>query len=166
MSAFKEYLESTSINLGAIANFEVDNKVNDVVQSFKTIEDFNSKIEDQNIFKQIGKLCYSLEFYLTKIKTSLDAPFGSNETKHNITLFLHVNIVKLIKDIKLSKDILSNDLRAHNFTIISFKKKLEQGGEILADSLSKILNQKVKYYLMQDKKKKDPEIYFRFKIEL
>ena len=162
MSKFKEYLESTSsINLGAIANFEVDNKVNDIVQSFKTIEDFNSKIEDQNILKQIAKLCYSLELFLTKLKTTLDSPFSSTEIKHNIHLFLYVNIVKLIKDMKLGKEILSSD-----FIIISFKKKLEQNGEILADLLSKILNQKVKYYFMGDKKKKDPEIYFRFKIEL
>lgn len=167
MNAFKEYLESTSsINLGAIANFEVDNKVNDIVQSFKTIEDFNSKIEDQNILKQIAKLCYSLELFLTKLKTTLDSPFSSTEIKHNIHLFLYVNIVKLIKDMKLGKEILSSDLKAHNSTIISFKKKLEQNGEILADLLSKILNQKVKYYFMGDKKKKDPEIYFRFKIEL
>ena len=165
MSYFKEYMKSTSsINLGAIANFEVDNKVNDIVQSFKTIQDFNSKIEDQDVLKQIGKLCYSLELYLTKLKTTLDSPFSSRETRHNIHLFLYVNIVKLIKDMKLGKEILSSDLRSPYF--YSFKKKLEQYGEILADSLSKILNQKVKYHLQKDKSKKDPEIYFRFKIEL
>ena len=72
MSYFKEYMESTSsINLGAIANFEVINKIDEVIKSFEKLKELNDKINNENILKQIGKLFYSLEVYFRQHHISI-----------------------------------------------------------------------------------------------